>query len=107
MKRETIAEIISEHFKKLGAKGGSVKSEKKTLAARQNAQKGKTMKDYSQAIELAKKEGVDFDQDFHVQNVGPYMHWLAATYGYRKPRNANGSTGRYFFQLLKRRASKS
>ena len=33
------ASIISEHFKKLGAKGGKVKSEKKTEAARQNARK--------------------------------------------------------------------
>jgi hypothetical protein len=37
--KQSIAEILSEHFKKLGKKGGSVSSEKKTLAARLNAKK--------------------------------------------------------------------
>ena len=57
-------------------------------------------------------DGVDgFDvasADFHALDswqVGRVTAWASA-YGYRKPRNANGSTGRYFFQLLARQAQR-
>lgn len=48
--------------------------------------------------------GVDFSADFHalpsdqVQALTDY----AKAHGYRKPKNANGSTGRYFFAMLTR-----
>jgi len=60
------------------------------------------MRDYSGAITRAHQAGVDFRADFHSQNIGLLMAELAKDYGYRKPKNANGSTGRYFFQLLQR-----
>ena len=59
-------------------------------------------KDYSTAISTAIGQGVDFRKDFFAQNVGGYCAELAHTFGYRKPKNANGSTGRYFFALLQR-----
>ncbi len=60
------------------------------------------MKDYQYAIEEAKREGVDFSRDFFAQNVGGICAELARKFGYRKPKNANGSTGRYFFARLQR-----
>jgi hypothetical protein len=65
------------------------------------------MKDYSQAIYIAQQRGVDLRGDFHAQNIGEFMAELAREHGYRKPKNANGSTGRYFFQLLQRELRKS
>lgn len=59
-------------------------------------------KDYAAAVESAKRKGVDFDTDFHAQNIGRFMSDLARRYGYHAPKDANGSTGRYFFQVLKR-----
>jgi len=59
-------------------------------------------RDYERALSLACGHGVDFDSDFHAQSVGEYLSDLAKDFGYRKPKNANGSTGRYFFQLLRR-----
>lgn len=59
-------------------------------------------KDYFSAISKAIHRGADFDTDFHAQSIGGAMAELAREYGYRKPKNANGSTGRYFFQRLQR-----
>jgi hypothetical protein len=64
------------------------------------------MRDYSEAYAKAIRLGVDFKKDFHAQAIGGQMHELAKIYGYRKPKNANGSTGRYFFYLLQRRYAK-
>lgn len=60
------------------------------------------MKDYSLAIDDAIKQGVDFHRDFFAQNIGGLCAELARNSGYRKPRNANGSTGRYFFARMQR-----
>lgn len=46
--------------------------------------------------------------DFHTlrsETVEALLHF-ADTFGYRKPRNANGSRGRYFHAYLKRLAAK-
>ena len=44
------------------------------------------------------------DADFHQLSSGKVDDLLKAAdqYGYRKPKNANGSRGRYFFQYVKR-----
>ncbi len=55
-----------------------------------------------EAIKLAKAEGVDFDKDFLAQSFGEFLADLAKRCGYRKPKNANGSTGRYFFSHLEK-----
>ncbi len=55
---------------------------------------------YERSINIARQRGVDFRRDFHAQSVGDLMAGLAKEAGYRKPKFANGSTGRYFFQLL-------
>lgn len=59
-------------------------------------------KDYSKAVSAAIHQGVRFDIDFHAQSKGEVLAELAKEFGYRKPRDANGSTGRYFFQRLQR-----
>ena len=48
------------------------------------------------------KMGVDFNKDFHAQSISPELGALAKLVGYRKPANASGSTGRYFFTYLKK-----
>ncbi len=61
------------------------------------------MKDYGKAISDAIHSGVRFHKaDFFQQNVGEICADLAREYGYRKPKNANGSTGRYFFARMQR-----
>ena len=42
---ETESRIIKEHYKKIGKKGGSAKSEKKTLSSRENARKPRKKKE--------------------------------------------------------------
>lgn len=64
--------------------------------------RNKIGRDYERALQLAIAQGVDFDTDFHAQSFGDELSELARDFGYRKPAGANGSTGRYFFQLLKR-----
>lgn len=55
-----------------------------------------------EAYRLAKKAGADFDKDVHAQNIGVLldMSAIARLAGYRRPKNASGSTGRYFFYHL-------
>lgn len=67
------------------------------------------MKDYGYAIKASTENGINFEQDFHElrSDAVDFLVELAKTYKYRKPRHANGSTGRYFFQLLKRLHDKS
>jgi hypothetical protein len=60
------------------------------------------LRDYSKALDSAQQQGVDFEIDYHAQSIGGLLAELARSYGYRKPKNANGSTGRYFFQRLQR-----
>lgn len=57
-----------------------------------------------EAIKIAKQNGVDFCADFHGQTIGDLMAELAKKTGYKKPANANGSTGRYFFNNLAKKA---
>lgn len=62
----------------------------------------------SEALHLAKKVGYKFGPnapDFHAQNSNSKSYDLAAIArlaGYRKPKNASGSTARMFFQHLDR-----
>ncbi len=64
-------------------------------------------KDYSKAIYDAHQQGVNFGKDFFAQSVGGLCAELAREYGYRKPKNANGSTGRYFFACMQRQWRKN
>lgn len=59
---------------------------------------------YTPALKEAKQYGIDFTLDFFQQGgfEVDYVCELAKKYGYRKPRNANGSTGRYFYSLLQK-----
>jgi hypothetical protein len=60
------------------------------------------------AIEQARVLGIDFSKDFYAQrvNVGGICADLAKMYGYRRPKNANGSRGRYYFMRLQRIVNK-
>lgn len=62
-------------------------------------------RDYSSAFSAAVSGGVLFDQDYFQQGHAAQILLadLAKSFGYRKPKNANGSTSRYFFALLNRR----
>jgi hypothetical protein len=48
----------------------------------------------------------NFFRDVSVSQAG-YLAELAEESGYKKPKNANGSTGRYFFEHLKKLANKA
>lgn len=55
------------------------------------------------AYESAKKEGIKFTGDYHKDcdvSQGNFLAELAKKVGYKKPQNANGSTGRYFYSYL-------
>lgn len=54
------------------------------------------------AFNKAQEMGVDFENDYHAQSFGNELSDLAKEVGYRKPKNANGSTGRYFFEYLRK-----
>lgn len=57
------------------------------------------------AYEELRNRGIDFSADFHTLSFSDaelLAEWAKRT-KYRKPKNANGSTGRYFFEHLKRR----
>ena len=55
-----------------------------------------------EAYKLAKRQGVKFNKDFHAQSKGNELAAIAKLTGYRKPKSASGSTGRYFFYHLLR-----
>lgn len=55
-----------------------------------------------EAKKLAIAEGVDFDKDFHEQSKGNELAEIAKKAGYRKPKSASGSTGKYFFEHLQK-----
>jgi len=55
-----------------------------------------------QANRSAVKLGVDFENDFHAQSYGDELTELSKKVGYKKQKNASGSTGRYFFYYLKK-----
>lgn len=60
--------------------------------------------------QLSIKHGIDVKaDDFHAlrsEQVEGILHWAKA-YGYREPKNANGSKARYFFAMLQRHANKA
>lgn len=60
----------------------------------------------SAARDILQRCHVDIDSDFHVLGSGAVERLLveAARLGYRKPRNANGSRGRYFHAYVTRAA---
>ena len=55
-----------------------------------------------EAYKLAKEAGADFDKDVYAQSIGVLNNLaeIAKLAGYRKPKSASGSTGRYFFEHL-------
>ena len=55
-----------------------------------------------EAYDLAKRQGVKFSKDFHAQSKGSELAAIAKLAGYRKPKTASGSTGRYFFEHLEK-----
>ena len=57
-----------------------------------------------EAYRLAKKAGARFSKDYLQQASGVQteMAAIAKLAGYRKPKTASGSTGRYFFNYLNR-----
>lgn len=59
-----------------------------------------------EALKMAEKIGVDFNKDFYEQSFGNELAAIAKLAGYKKPANANGSTGRYFFEHLAKYKSK-
>jgi hypothetical protein len=65
------------------------------------ARRKMTKQEAKQALQNA---GVSFGKDYHQLNstdVGKVLA-CAKLYGYRKSKNASGSTGRMFFQFLQR-----
>ena len=54
------------------------------------------------AYRLAKKAGANFNKDVYAQGISVLsdLAAIAKLAGYRKPKNASGSTGRYFFEHL-------
>ena len=63
------------------------------------------MKDYTQAYNQLSNDGIKFSNDFFQLSSSSQgiIHDTAKNFGYRKPKDANGSLARYFFALLKRR----
>ena len=57
-----------------------------------------------EAYDLAIKIGADFDKDIYAQKAGVVRDIadISKLAGYRKPKYASGSTGRYFFEHLER-----
>tara|TARA_S200002703_G_scaffold12095_1_gene10804 strand:+ start:239 stop:457 length:219 start_codon:yes stop_codon:yes gene_type:complete len=58
-----------------------------------------------EAYRLAKKIGIDFKKGPFEQSISGMAELaaIAKLAGYRKPKSASGSTGRYFFQYLKKK----
>lgn len=53
---------------------------------------------------LESSHGIDFAADFHTLNTDQVLALvdMAKSWGYREPKNANGSRARYFFAFLAR-----
>ena len=56
------------------------------------------------AVELAGKAGLNLKKDFFQLSFFDVdkVLGIAKVYGYRKPKNANGSTARYFWAFMQR-----
>jgi hypothetical protein len=61
-----------------------------------------------QALKAVELAGLDIAEDYHTQNwdAADLMTEWAKRTGYRKPKNAKGSTGRYFWEHLQRLAKR-
>lgn len=61
------------------------------------------------AFRLAGAHSIPLDMDFHALNAEQVDSVIAAAdeYRYRKPKNANGSRGRYFHALLVRASNRN
>lgn len=77
-------------------------------ATRQELKEKRRMKmvNLSAARGVLNTEGISLKENFHTLRPSQVeaIVQLAKESGYRKPRNANGSTGRYYFQALARKA---
>lgn len=60
------------------------------------------------AVRETLRSVVDFSADFHTLSTEAVLALVdaAKANGYRKPKNANGSTARYFFAYLNRDINK-
>ena len=61
------------------------------------------------AVSHLKTCGIDFTKDYHASvsfSQASELHEMARRVGYKKPKNANGSLGLYFFNYLNRKHSK-
>ncbi len=60
----------------------------------------------AEALDLVRRYHVRIDRDFHALGTAEVANVINAAnaWGYRKPRNANGSRGRYFHAYLRRAA---
>lgn len=56
----------------------------------------------AQACTILDRLRIPVGADFHTTSKGEELAEEARKVGYRKPKNANGSTGRYFHQYLQR-----
>jgi hypothetical protein len=69
------------------------------------------MKTRDAAINAALNYGIDIRNGNFFRDVSLsqscFLAELAKEVGYRKPKNANGSTGRYFFEHLKKQFNKT
>lgn len=56
------------------------------------------------AREILQRCGINSDEDFHALPVSQVDALVeeARRFGYRKPRHANGSRARYFYEYLRR-----
>lgn len=60
--------------------------------------------DLNACLQRFNAEGIDIDADFHTLGFAKVyvLVEMAKQAGYRKPKGANGSTARYFFQAVQR-----
>jgi len=63
---------------------------------------------FYEARGILARVGCELNADFHTldSNQVSRVTMEADQYGYRKPRHANGSRGRYFYQFLQRAATR-
>lgn len=61
-----------------------------------------------EAFDMAKRYGADFSKDAaqHGTSTMADLADIAKLFGYRKPKGASGSKGRYFFDYLKKAKQK-
>ena len=84
-------------------------SKRKGCPSGQVKVKGRCRLSKYEACKLAKKSGADFNKDVYQQpiSVKSDIATIARLAGYRKPKTASGSTGRYFFEHLQKLKKKN